>query len=58
MTPLEDEILAGFYRRLGESSEISPSMLADLQKTLASASKIKPDDFIRIFSAPPEDSIP
>jgi len=58
VAPIEDDILTEFYRRLGDSTDVTPLMIEELRDTLASTAKLKPEALVSIFGPPPEEQIP
>ena len=54
MATIEEDILAEFYKKLGETDGVTQRMIEDLQVLLAPDSTLKPDDLVRIFAPPAE----
>jgi hypothetical protein len=53
MATLQQQIAEAFLTKLAESKDIAPAMVEELRSLLTSGKKPKPDDIMKIFSAPP-----
>jgi hypothetical protein len=52
MATIQQQIAAQFLAKLEESKDIDAGKIEQLRKLLADGKKLKPDDFVKVFSAP------
>ena len=49
---LQQQIVDKFLARLAESGKLDADKIEQLKKLLADSKKLKPDDFVKVFSLP------
>ena len=57
MSKLQDRVAEKFLKSLADVNEFDAVAVEELRKLLASATKPKPDDFVRIFTAPKDGGV-
>ena len=57
MSKLQDRVAEKFLKSLADVKEVDAVAVEELRKLLAGVTKPKPDDFVKIFTAPKDGGV-